>query len=110
MTEKRCSRIVGKKLGRPCLVCGERRRTEKAHFPRRKRLGEEGVQTIPMCPTHHMLLDQGRLNRKEFESIMKNMELNQFDEVADFVAWAHNNGYPYSVEDLKKKFWDYEYS
>jgi len=101
-------RVVGKGLDEPCLVCEERRFTERAHFPKRKRPGEEGKETIPLCPTHHKLLEHGRLSKSEFEAIRKARFSSQFGSVEEFVEWAHNNCYPYGVKDLERKFWRYE--
>jgi hypothetical protein len=101
-------RVVGKGLDEPCLICKERRFTERAHFPKRKRPGEEGKETIPLCPTHHKLLDHGRLSKSEFEMIWQARFAKQFDSVEKFVEWAYENCYPYSVRDLERKFWRYE--
>jgi len=105
---KNKERVVGKGPGEPCLICEERRFTENAHFPKRKRLGEEGKETIPLCPTHHKLLEHGRLSKSEFEAIRQARFAGQFTSVEQFVEWAHDNCYPYSVEDMKNKFWLYE--
>ena len=111
MEERKCRkrkpRAPGKGLDVPCLVCGERRFTEWAHFPTRKRKGEDGKETIPLCPTHHRLLEFGRLSRDEFKLIMASSPRKDFDSVEDFVRWAYGNCYPYSLEDLERKFWSY---
>lgn len=101
-------RVIGKGLDVPCLICGERRFTERAHFPKRKRLGEEGKETIPLCPTHHKLLENGRLSKSEFEAILQIRFSNQFESVEKFIEWAHENCYPYNIEDLKRKYWEYK--
>ena len=54
------SRVTGKGGCKPCLICGEDRFTERAHFPTPDRHG--GVETVSLCPTHHRLLDNGRNN------------------------------------------------
>src|SRR5688572_782012 len=100
-------RKVGKGLDDPCFVCGERRFTERAHFPRRKRRGEEGAETIPLCPTHHRLLEYGRLSRSDYEAIWRGRFLHQANTVEEFVQWAAANGYPYGLEDLVRKFWSH---
>jgi len=107
MVSKLGNRAKGKGLDEACLVCGEKRFTEWAHFPKRKRKGEDGVETIPLCPTHHKLLDHGRLSKNEFEKIMQNGDYIRFDDVESFISWANANYYPYSVEDLKRKYWNY---
>jgi hypothetical protein len=102
-------RIEGKGVVQPCLICGEDRISEGAHFPKRKRAGEGGEDTIVLCPTHHRLLDSGRLSRQDFEKIMKVMNEagNRFTSVEDLIKWAHDEGYPYSLDNLREKFWDY---
>lgn len=104
--KRRKPRVKGKGLDEPCLVCGERRFTERAHFPRRKRKGEEGKDTIPLCPTHHRLLEFGRLSKSEFERIMRGRYGDRFSSVEDFVEWAYESCYPYNLADLKRKFWE----
>jgi hypothetical protein len=105
--KKNKKREEGKGLVEPCLVCGENRFTDQAHFPKRKRQGEEGTETIPLCPTHHKLLDNGRLSRLEFEEIWKNRFAQWFTTVEEFVEWAFENCYPYNIIDMRHKFWDY---
>lgn len=102
--------VPRKGLQPPCVICNEDRISEKAHFPKRKRAGEGGVDTIYLCPTHHRLLDSGRLSKEDFERIMKAVEWEsskQFPSVEEFMVWAHENGYPYGIDDVKKKFWDH---
>lgn len=106
--KERKERVKGKGLDEPCLVCKERRFTERAHFPKRKRPGEEGTETIPLCPTHHKLLDYGRLSKSEYEAIWQTRYAKQFDSVEDFIEWAYENYYPYNIKDLERKFWRYE--
>lgn len=104
------ARTKGKPLQEPCFVCGEARWTEEAHFPTRKRDGAAATKTVQLCPTHHRLLDSGRLSRHDFVQIMTRMKDSdqKWTSVEDFVGWAHENGYPYSLEDLRNKFWDNE--
>jgi hypothetical protein len=107
MVSKTKVRVKGKGLDIPCLICGEQRFTENAHFPKRKRIGEEGKETIPLCPTHHRLLEHGRLSRLEFEAVWKKLYAKQFKTIELFMGWAYENCYPYTINDMKKKFWDY---
>ena len=32
---------------------------------------------------------------------------NRFATVEDLIKWAHDEGYPYSLDNLREKFWDY---
>ena len=98
-------RKPGKGPGEPCLICKENRISENAHFPKRKKKGEEGKETIPLCPTHHRLLDTGRLSKDDFEKIRCARYKDKFKSVEEFVEWAYENCYSYSVDDMKKKFW-----
>lgn len=97
-------RDTGKPRGEPCLICDEDREPQEAHFPRRKRNG--GTQTIPVCPTHHRLIDNGRISREEMEKVWKKRFTQVAPTIEDFVEWVHQNGYPYGLEDLKRKFWE----
>lgn len=83
-----------KSLTPPCCVCCDRRETQDAHFPLRKSKG--GQKTIPPCPTHHRVLDHGRITPDEMECIWKTCfpEVKVAD-VHEFLSWAHENGYPY---------------
>ena len=101
------NRTTGKGLVEPCVICGENRVSHKSHFPKRKRKGEEGKATIPLCPTHHNLLDTGRLSKYEYNKIRKARYTNKSNTAEEFVRWAYEKCYPYNVEDLKKKFWNY---
>lgn len=103
--KKREPRVEGKGLLEPCLICNERRITEEAHFPSLKSKG--GAKIIPLCPTHHRLLDFGRLSKKEFDIIQQKHYANRFNSVEEFVEWAYENCYNYNVDDLKRKFWEY---
>jgi len=92
------------------LICGENRISEMAHFPKRKRAGDEGKYTIFLCLTHHRLLDSGRLSKGDFERIMsafENESDERFSNACEFIDWAHQNGYPYDLGNLQKKFWSY---
>jgi hypothetical protein len=106
-------RSRGKGYVEPCWICGERRHTDGSHFPKAKRPGKEGKVTIRLCPTHHRLLDDGRLSSREYEAIMTHPSAQDkfgrpFAGVEEFVSWANDNGYDYSVEELKMKFWNHE--
>lgn len=100
-------RVKGKGRLRPCLICYEDRWEDHAHFPKPHRKGGETV--IPLCPTHHKLLDNGRLSSAEYERIMNS---GLFESGArspeEFVEWACSQGHDYSLEDLKRKFWGEE--
>ncbi|MBN1677887.1 MAG: HNH endonuclease [Candidatus Thermoplasmatota archaeon] len=99
----------GKPLEEPCAICGEMRWTDVAHFPRRKRDGARDEGTVFLCPTHHKLLDSGRISRKEFEVLMNSEKFRgNSSSVEEFVEWAHEEGYPYALSDLRDKFWDYK--
>jgi hypothetical protein len=97
--------IKGKGLCEPCLICGEDRCTDQAHFPTPKKSPFFGTDTIPLCPTHHKLLDKGRLSDWEFMQIYgKRYADRGFVSVRAFLTWAHrDNPYPYSYEMLQKK-------
>jgi hypothetical protein len=94
-----------KGLEPPCIICGENRHTENCHFPRRKL--HKGDITIILCPTHHKLLDNGRINKREMEKIWINIFPDKASTLEKFVDWAHENGYSYSLEELKERFWDH---
>jgi hypothetical protein len=96
-------RVKGKGLVDPCCICGENRVTDGAHFPKRQRDG--GEITIPLCPTHHKLLDNGRISMREIERLRKNCFEDKFKTAEELIKWAHEEGYPYSLEVLKEKFW-----
>lgn len=108
MVCKKKPRKKGKGPDKPCLICGERRFTENAHFPKRKRPSEGGKDTIPLCPTHHRLLEHGRLSKNEFEKIWQGKYSGQFETIEQFIEWAYENCYPYSLTDLMRKFWLYD--
>ncbi|MGB7532201.1 MAG: hypothetical protein WA977_04375 [Halobacteriota archaeon] len=99
-------RSKGKGFVEPCAICLENRWTEAAHFPKRKRDG--GGVTIYLCPTHHKLIDSGRISRKEIERLRSNQFPNEFKTPEDLIEWANQNEYPYSLQDLKDKFWDHK--
>jgi hypothetical protein len=97
-------RVKGRGRLRPCAICYEDRWEDASHFPRPNRKG--GEVKVPLCPTHHKLLDDGRLNRSEYERLMNSglFETNA-KTVEEFIDWARSQGYDYSLEDLKRKFW-----
>lgn len=99
------SRVPGKEGCEPCLICGEDRFTEGAHFPTPDRHG--GTETIPLCPTHHRLLDNGRLSDWELlELCRKKYGDLGFTTPEQFVTWAYGRAYPYSYADMRAKaFW-----
>jgi len=90
----------GKGRCEPCLVCGEDRFTEGAHFPKPQRKG--GTETIPLCPTHHRLLDTGRISLSELDMIRKK-RFDRFESLKEFMEWANDLGYDYSIKDIKEK-------
>jgi hypothetical protein len=94
----------GKGLCEPCIICGEDRLTERAHFPMPKKKPFFGGDTIALCPTHHRLLDRGRLSDWELMEICRKRYPNlQFSTSSQFVEWAHKQGYPYSFTRMKAK-------
>lgn len=101
--KNRTPRKKGKGHEKPCVICGETRETVDAHFPKPNRLG--GKKTILLCPTHHRLLDNGRLWKLDYQALWKHVSPRQFDAVDEFVEWACENQYPYCVSDLQRKFW-----
>lgn len=101
---KMVERVKGKGKVDPCEICGEDRWTDWAHFPKRARNG--GNDVIRLCPTHHRLVDNGRVKKDEMERLWKKMYLDVTDSVEEFIGWANSNGYPYTLGDLKKKFWN----
>ncbi len=100
-------RSKGKGIQKPCIVCGEDRLTHGAHFPKPETKG--GTEAIALCPTHHSLVDNGRISMSELRMIWKN-EYARFDSFREFMDWANEEEYPYSMEDiLRKDLWnDYE--
>ncbi len=94
----------GKERVIPCIICGEDRFSDEAHFPALKSNG--GTKTIYLCPTHHKLLDNGRLSMWEFDTIWKKEFYSSAKTLDEFFEWAHGQGYPYSLAELKnKKIW-----
>jgi len=92
-------RVAGKEIWEPCLVCGEDRFTEEAHFPTPDR--HCGTETVPLCPTHHRLLDNGRLSDSELMEICrKKFSDLGFSCAGEFVDWANTMKYPYSYADI----------
>lgn len=94
----------------PCVVCGDYRETQRAHFPKRAR--DEGTETIWLCPLHHRALDHGRIHRGEMEALMKTAFPNFRGTVEDFVKEQHSRGYPLTLtgatRNMRKRFWDAE--
>ncbi len=98
------SKSEGKGRVDPCVICGEDRFTEEAHFPKRKSKG--GDKTIFLCPTHHKLLDNGRLSEWEFVTIWKKEFNDKAHTFEEFIKWANGQGYTYELEDIRsKKIW-----
>jgi len=96
-------RSEGKGRCEPCIICGEDRDTADAHFPTPQRKG--GTKVIPLCPTHHKLLDNGRLSLAEMQLIWQS-RYPDFKSFEKFMRWAYDKGYPYSIEDIRsKKLW-----
>jgi len=101
-------RVTGKPLEEPCAICGEMRWSDVAHFPRRKRDGAGDEGTVFLCPTHHKLLDSGRISLGEMKALMNDKRFRGVaSSTEEFVEWAHKQGYPYTLSDLEKKFWKY---
>ncbi len=89
-TEERAKKF----LTCPCCVCGDRRESQAAHFPLKAAKG--GQKTILLCPTHHKVLDDGRITPDEMECIWKMcFPKVKGTDVYEFLSWAHENGYPY---------------
>lgn len=98
-------RSEGKGRVEPCIICGEDRHTDDAHFPTTKDKG--GTEVIPLCPTHHKLLDNGRLSLSEMKVIWQSRYYPRFKSFEEFMEWAYSNGYPYTIEDIRnKKLWN----
>ena len=96
-------RSEGKGRDGPCIICGEDRHTEDAHFPKSQAKG--GTEVIPLCPTHHKLLDNGRLSLSEMKVIWQS-RYSHFKSFDEFMKWSYDKGYPYSIEDIRnKKLW-----
>jgi hypothetical protein len=100
-SKPRC--VQGRGTVNPCVICGENRVTEDAHFPKPDRFG--GTATIKLCPSHHRLLDLGRLSDAEFRLIRAVIEPNcPADEpIHKFIDRAHQQCYPYSAEAIRGK-------
>jgi len=94
-------RCKGKGRLTPCVICGEDRVVDSAHFPSPKSVG--GEKTIPLCPTHHNLLDEGRISLWELETIWKKEFHDQARTFEEFMTWANREGYPYTADNLKRK-------
>ena len=65
----------GRKMNKPCVICGEDRYTEKCHIipaecdSALKRLKMYNANLIILCPTHHVCFDDGLLTQGEFSKI-----------------------------------------
>ncbi len=104
MSNSESPRSEGRGRKSPCIICGEDRESEKAHFPNPK--SRAGTHTIWLCPTHHALLDDGRVSPWELETIWRKSFPGAATTLKGFVDWARENGYAYSWTDLKnKKIW-----
>lgn len=55
---------IFRKKGERCLVCGTRRVVQAAHVIPQS-MG--GAITIPLCPNHHWLYDEGLLSKGELQ-------------------------------------------
>lgn len=98
------NRSEGKGRVDPCVICGEDRFTDKAHFPKKK--SREGNKTIFLCPTHHKLLDNARLSEWELNTIWKKEFNDKADTFEKFMEWANEQGYQYTLSDIKgKRIW-----
>ena len=96
-------RLEGKGRDEPCIICGEDRHTDDAHFPKPQAKG--GTEVIPLCPTHHKLLDNGQLSFSEMKVIWQS-RYSHFKSFEEFMKWVYDKGYPYSIEDIRnKKLW-----
>ena len=96
-------RSEGKGRCEPCIICGEDRDTPGAHFPTPQRKG--GTEVIPLCWNHHKFLDNGRLSLAEMQVIWQRI-YPYFKSFEEFMRWAYDKGYPYSIEDIRnKKLW-----
>lgn len=96
-------RSEGKGKCEPCVICGEDRITDGAHFPTPKRDG--GTEMILLCPNHHKVLDNGRISLSELK-IIWNRKYPQFESFEEFMKWAHKKKYRYTIDNiLKKKIW-----
>lgn len=68
-----------KMTGGKCQICGEDRTLDVAHIiPRngkdRRRL-EPRDNLLGLCPTHHRLFDEDKLNKEEYAKIQERVEL-----------------------------------
>lgn len=99
--EHRKPRSEGRGRKPSCIVCGEDRESDQAHFPNPK--SKAGLNTIWLCPTHHALLDDGRASPQEFETVWRTSFPGVATTLRGFIDWAYENGYQYSWADLKNK-------
>lgn len=94
-------RSEGKGRLMPCVICGEDRVVDYAHFPTPKSVG--GERKIPLCPTHHNLLDEGRISLWELDTIWRKEFRDEAGTFEEFMAWANQRGYPYTIDNLRNK-------
>jgi hypothetical protein len=62
-----------------------------------------GTETIALCPTHHRLLDNGRLSDSELKVIGEKCYSQLGMTYSQFIDWAYKRGYPYSLADMRSK-------
>jgi len=59
----------------PCVICGENRITHYCHIIPRSEGGPNHVDNfVILCPLHHHLFDNNRLNEDEWQVLMKVLE------------------------------------
>lgn len=59
-----------RKLGAPCLICGEKRVSEYCHIiPKQIGGSNRSTNIIYLCPTHHSCFDKGVLTKAEFDAL-----------------------------------------
>lgn len=61
---------IKKSHGNRCVICRKTEKEvgilEKAHI---KAASRGGSQVLPMCPTHHIMYDSGKLSAKQLKMI-----------------------------------------
>ena len=59
----------------PCDVCGENRITHQCHIIPRSEGGPNHIDNfVTLCPLHHHLFDNHRLNKAEWEILMNTID------------------------------------